>query len=178
MSSKSKGSAWERDVCKFLSVWLTGKEKPYQYWRMPASGGLATISEENADLSGDIRALTPEGEEALTQFYSIECKTGYPHTSFWQHFKDIKGFNIEMFWRQCIGDAKKANKLPMLIYRKKGNNPIIGLNHYWKGLDLPSIRLTFKKEKGLPPLVFYNMKEFFNIVTPKEMKEKYGNMLG
>jgi hypothetical protein len=26
-NGKAKGSSWERDVCKFLSVWLTGQEK-------------------------------------------------------------------------------------------------------------------------------------------------------
>jgi len=166
-----KGGDFERDISKFLSKWIQGTVKPYLFWRMPASGGLATIHEENVGLSGDIRSISPKSEW-FTNIYSIECKNGYKKTSFWQHFKGIKGFNLELFWRQCIGDAKKADKQPMLIYRKKGNKELVGLDHYWTGLDLPSIRLIFKKEKGLPPLVFYNMKEFFNIVTPEEMKRK------
>lgn len=172
MNSKKIGSSFERDVCKFLSKWLTGKEKPYQYWRMPASGGLATIDELNADLSGDIRALTPEAE-FLTNIYSIELKTGYPRTSFWQHFKNIKGFPIEQFWSQCVNDARRASKDPMLIYRKKGNQPIVGLDYYWPGLNLPSICLLFSKGKNLPPLVFYDMKEYFKVVTPLLIKEKF-----
>lgn len=171
-----KGSTWERDVCKFLSVWLTGKEKPYQFWRAPMSGGLATISELNSGLSGDIRALTPEAE-FLTSIYSIECKNGYPKTSFWQHLRGIKNFAIEQFWEQCVRDAFKANKKPMLIYRKKGNQPIVGITNEFKFFDLlyiQSITLTFNDKKALPRLVFYDMKEFFKIITPDIMKEEMG----
>jgi len=163
-----KGGDFERDVSKFLTVWLTGKKKPYMFWRMPGSGGLATIHEENVGLSGDIRSLSSESEW-LTDKYSIECKNGYKTTSFWQHFKNIKGFNLEHFWKQCVDDASKGDKEPMLIYRKKGNPELVGFDHYWPGLNLPSIRMLFSKEKKLPPLVFYNMKEFFKKMTPKDI---------
>jgi hypothetical protein len=175
MSAKSKGSDFERYVAKFLGVWLTGKEKPYQYWRSPASGGLATINELNADLSGDIKALTPEAE-ILTNIYSIELKTGYPKTSFWQHFKNIKNFPIEQFWEQCVRDANKSNKKPMLIYRKKGNQPIVGISDIidiWDLIRLQSISLTFDEMKALPRLTFYNMEEFFKVVTPEVLKGLY-----
>jgi hypothetical protein len=163
-----KGGDFERDISKFLTVWLTGVKRPYMYWRMPGSGGLATIHEENVDLSGDIRALKSEAE-FLTDKYSIECKNGYKSTSFWQHFKGIKNFNLEQFWRQCIDDANKGDKEPMLIYRKKGQKELVGFDHYWTGLNLPSIRMLFSKEKKLPPLVFYNMKDFFKIITPEDI---------
>ena len=51
MGGKAKGSAFEREVCKMLNVWLTGKEKPYVFWRSPSSGALATIHIENKDMS-------------------------------------------------------------------------------------------------------------------------------
>ena len=43
----SKGGDNERNVSKFLTKWLTGKEKPYMFWRQDASGGLATVHVEN-----------------------------------------------------------------------------------------------------------------------------------
>jgi hypothetical protein len=170
-----KGSKFERDVAKFLTVWLTGKDKPYCFWRTPASGGLATIDELNASLSGDIKALTPEAE-ILTSVYSIELKTGYPKTSFWQHFKNIKNFPIEQFWEQCVRDAIKANKKPMLIYRKKGNHPIVGISDIidvWDLIRVQSISLTFDDMKALPRLTFYDMKEFFKVVTPEVLRGLY-----
>ena len=115
---KGKGSLWERDIAKTLTKWLTGKEKPYVWWRMPGSGAIATISEENKELSGDIMPLRPEGA-FLTDKFSIEAKTGYPSSSFHKHLKGVKNDEIRLFWEQCCGDANRASKLPMLIYKKK-----------------------------------------------------------
>lgn len=170
----SKGGDFEREIAKMLSVWLIGKEKPYQYWRMPGSGALATIHEENIGLSGDIRALTSQAS-FLTDIFSIECKTGYPKTSFWQHFKDIKNFNVKSFWRQCVEDANKADKQPMLIYRKKGGKPVIGIPNtvdtFFKNqLNLNSVTIRFKESDMLPELVLYNIKDFFNIVEPDDIR--------
>jgi len=170
-----KGGDFEREVAKSLTIWLTGKEKPYVYWRMPGSGSLSTIHEENKNLTGDIAALTPEAE-FLTDTFNIECKTGYPSTSFWQHFKHIKNFNIEIFWQQCVDDSKKAGKFPMLIYRKKGQQPIVGVTDYISEkmflTNLRHITLDFGvyNENRLPPICFYNSQEFWAFVTPDAIR--------
>ena len=100
-----KGGDFERYIAKELTVWLSGKPKPYMFWRMPASGGLATIHEECAGLAGDIRSVH-EDAEFMTSIFAIECKTGYPRTSFWQHFKGIKNFNIQDIQLQITGTFK------------------------------------------------------------------------
>lgn len=170
MSGKGKGSAWERDVCKHLSKWVQGTEKPYLFWRQPLSGGLATISELNRDLSGDIRSISPKSEWWP---FSVECKNGYPKTSFWQHFKNIKNFNIKMFWIQCLNDAEKANKYPMLVYKKKNNKAIVGINNTVNILlppkldNISSIQMNWN---DLESIIFYDFKDFFNIITPKNIK--------
>jgi hypothetical protein len=169
-----KGSEFERQICKKLSIWLTGKEKPYQFWRVPLSGGLATIDEENCDLSGDIRALTKEGE-FLTSIFSIELKTGYPKTNFHQHLKGIKNFSIEQFWKQTLCAAKKSNRNPMLIYRKKGMNIIIGIT---KDIDL-KLNLQLRKLmisfcNDIPDIIFYDFDDFFDNVKPESLKKLNG----
>lgn len=172
-----KGSGFERDIAKQLTVWLTGVEKPYKYWRMPASGGLATIHEECAELSGDIRAIAPDAE-FLTDCFSIECKTGYPSTSFWQHFKQTKGFKIKAFWTQCCGDATKSGKRPMLIYRKKGNKPIVGIDSVdgyrlmkiVELKELPWLSIGFPGDE-LPGLSMTDFNGFFELVTPDIVKK-------
>jgi len=175
MGSKGKGSEFERDICKALTQWLSGREKPYLFWRQPLSGGLATISEENADMSGDIRALTPESA-FFTNFFSVEAKNGYPATSFWQHFTNSKGFNLKLFWKQCIGDAKNSKRHPMLIYRKKGKRAIIGIEECINTKistflqELPCISMRFSKNE-LPPIVFYDFKNFLLKITPEIFKE-------
>lgn len=169
-----KGGEFERDICKFLTVWLTGKPKPYAFWRMPGSGSFATISEENVNMSGDIRGITSEGME-ITDIISIECKTGYPKTSFWQHIKGTKGFNLKLFWIQCLEDAKKPGKHPILIYRKLRQKPMIGINNNTNNLlktklnNFNSICLHWSND--LPDLILYNFKDFFNAIKPKNIKE-------
>lgn len=121
-----KGGEFERQISKYLTKWFTGKDKPYAFWRTPGSGSLCTIHEENVELSGDIRSIIPEAN-FLTSVFNIELKTGYPGTSFWQHFSDTKTFKIREFWEQSVRDGRKANKLPMVIYRKKGKKPLMGM---------------------------------------------------
>ena len=168
---KQKGSSFERDIAKFLSKWILGKEtcssKDYVFWRSPSSGAMFTVTGIN-EVSGDLMAIKPEGMWFLKRF-SIECKTGYPNVNFHQHLKNIKNFGIEEFWKQCLTDATKANKFPMVIFKKQGLNSIVGINcevrlFLKEQVKLPkSITLSFD---DLTSIVFYDMIEFFNIVTP------------
>jgi hypothetical protein len=174
-----KGGDWEREVAKFLSKWLTGDEKPYQYWRMPGSGSLATIHEENIGLSGDIRSLTPEAE-FLTDTFSIETKTGYSHASLDKHLKYNKSDPLKSFWEQCLNDAMKSNKFPMLIYKKKGlPTPWVGITRQiYIGLrdnieDLRFIHLYWGRD--LLDTYFFEMKELFDLITPDIIKR---NIIG
>jgi len=174
----AKGGSFEREVSVDLTKWLTGKKKPYVFWRMPGSGGLATIHEECVDLSGDIRAIKPYAE-FLTDKFSIECKTGYPRTNFWQLFKKIKHFDMKDFWTQTVRDADKPGKYPMLVFRKKGQKKVIGIR------DLEDLRLTFRVpflrdlptltvrwgNDVLPPMVVYDFDEFFSLVSPEDIKD-------
>lgn len=169
----SKGGENERKVAKFLTKWLTGKDKPYMYWRQDASGGLATVHAENTHLTGDITHLHPDAK-FLTDIFSIECKTGYPATSYWQHFTTAK-FAIEEFWTQSIRDANKAQNNPMLIYRKKGRKWIVGINNYVRDkllmllVDYNSITVTWGSD--IEPCHFYDFDAFWTI-TPQEMKDR------
>ena len=180
----AKGGDFERDVAKQLTVWLAGKPKPYMFWRMPASGGLATIHEECVGLAGDIRAIHPDGE-FLTDIFTIECKTGYPRTSFWQHFKGIKNFNLEAFWLQACGEAIGSNRRPMLIYRKKGNKPLIGITDDVASeisevadlCEMPSIFMNWPMIKNIQSMYLFPFEEFLEAVGPEEIK-KVGHQLG
>ncbi len=178
----AKGGDFERDISKFLTKWLTGKVKPYMFWRMPASGGLATIHEENIGLAGDIRSIHSDAE-FFTNTFTVECKTGYPRTSFWQHFKGIKNFPLELFWKQTCDES--SGKQPMLIYRKKGNKPIVGItDQVWVELselkpiyELRSISLYFGDINELPRVIFFDMNDLFKMIEPDDIRE-VGNQLG
>ena len=170
---KQKGSSFERYTAKFLTRWLTGKDRPYAFYRQPASGGIFTIFEECGDMSGDIRAMLPIAIPMM-QKISVECKNGYPHTNFHQHLKHTKGFQIKKFWIQCLSDATKSSKYPMLIFKKQGLNAIVGIDCKLRiilkeQIKLPeSLTLRFD---DLTSVTFYDMIEFFNIVTPEIIED-------
>ena len=172
----AKGGEWERKVAKLLSKWLTGKEKPYQYWRMPASGGLATIHKDNMELTGDIMALTPEAEFLVNKF-CIECKAGYKEASFDKHFKYNKSDPLKSFWTQVSNDSVKSGKRPMLIYKKKGlPTPWVGIGpgtYFCLQDSLRNIRFIHIGwgTQSLSDIWFFEMKEFFDLITPEYVKE-------
>lgn len=186
----SKGGENERNVSKFLTKWLTGKTKPYMFWRQDASGGLATVHVENVHMTGDITHLHPDAK-FFTDVFSIECKTGYPKTSFWQHFTDVE-FGIQEFWQQALDDSDKAKKNPMLIYRKKYRSWIVGINRYiqdklhdrisglnnievcWSSKKIPHYDPKFK-QNPTQDCILYDMETFFDKVNPDDIRRIHGN---
>ena len=84
MSKSSKGSAYEREICRMLSEWwVPGRDDIF--WRSAASGGRATVRTKKGKSTfgqyGDITAIDPIGQP-LTKVLSIECKRGYSKFSF------------------------------------------------------------------------------------------------
>lgn len=170
---KAKGSGYEREIAKFLTVWITGIEKPYLFWRSPSSGALCTIA--NADsVSGDIIPIRDEGK-FLTNVFSVEVKTGYPKADFFQHFKGLKNDIIKDFWLQCCLDADKAKKYPMLIFKKSGLKPIVGINNTVRAelsdyVELPKSLMVIYDD-NTQSINFYDMNVFFGVVTPDIIKK-------
>lgn len=73
---KGKGSAFEREICKKLSVWWTQNPKGDCFWRSAMSGGRSTVT-GTATGAGDIVGTTAKGDE-LVQLITFELKRGYP----------------------------------------------------------------------------------------------------
>lgn len=78
---KSKGSAYERDFCKRLSLWFTGGKNAKAFWRSPSSGAMATQSAGKDCVKftqGDVIGCSPEAVE-LMENVTIELKRGYKY---------------------------------------------------------------------------------------------------
>lgn len=173
-NGKAKGSEFERSICKRLSLWLTGKEKPVVFWRSPASGGLGTIKTAE-NVSGDIVSISDVSKWVCEKF-SIECKNGYPSADLFKHIKNnIKNDEIEQFWEQCIRDSRTENKHGILVFKKKGNQPIIGIEKSVYG-QLIEMSIDLNKciilhyDNDLPPLVLLDFDDFLNKVKPLHIK--------
>jgi Holliday junction resolvase len=105
INSRSKGAKNERNIAKILQTW-TGKK----FSKTPASGGLQW---QSANSKGDV-VCTTEGHFFP---FCIEAKS-YNKIDF-SHLltPNIKNVDILDFWKQCSRDAKKCNKVPMLLMR-------------------------------------------------------------
>jgi len=171
--SKNKGSQWERDLARFFTKWVTGNETPLIFWRTPGSGSFVT-NNVSKDASGDLIAILPEGT-FFTNVISCEAKNGYNDVDLFKHFKVTKNNTLEDFWDQCIRDAHKVNKYGLLIYKKKGYKPFVGMEERLLcqlmklKIDLPrSISINFKDK--LPTMVLFDMETLFTILLPEHIK--------
>ncbi len=119
---KVKGSAFERSVCKLLSLWLSGGVRDDLLWRSAMSGGRATVSLKAGKCVktgvGDIVAVDQDGF-MLTDKFVIECKS-YSRLYFSSLISSMAPSKqcIRYFWEKVELDASKHNKLPMLIAKQ------------------------------------------------------------
>lgn len=124
-SGKAKGGGFERLVSKRLSLWVSGGKDEDLFWRSALSGGRATVALKKGQTlkrqSGDISSVG-EGGHVLTNFWYLECK-------FYANL-DILNFiflgrgKLQKFWKTALKEAKRYDKLPMLI-AKQNRFPII-----------------------------------------------------
>lgn len=170
MAKSSKGGDWEREFSKYLTVWLTGSPKPYHFWRAPSSGSMLTLGNTD-DMSGDIVYIKPEGKFLLDVF-SIELKNGYPQSNFHKFIKGAKKDEITAFWNQCCRDAFKANKDPMLVYKKKGCPALVGISESMLNslLQLKSLKFISINTIIDPVVYFFDMDEFFEMIKPDDIR--------
>ena len=182
--AKGKGSAFEREISKQLSLWWTEGERDDVFWRTNASGARFTARRKQGKSTegqgGDITCTDPIGR-ALTDLFSIELKTGYSSKSKtkkglrftnWcvSDVIDSKG-NLPIFlrmWEQCIRDAEATNRKPMLIFRRTGRTACVCLmkedvnriEEYFGGHIGPTLVLSLKRYAYR--LVVMDFKEFLN----------------
>jgi hypothetical protein len=136
-SGSDKGSKYERDMCKKLSLWWTEGERDDVFWRSQASGGRATIrgrkGAATAGQYGDVAAVDPVGKPLIDAF-TIEIKRGYsgatvhdvldmPDTAAQQQF--------EKFIAQALESHDRAGSHSwMLITKRDRRLPIVWLPTY------------------------------------------------
>lgn len=147
---KSKGSSFERDICKRLSLWLSEGTVEDCLWRSAMSGGRSTVAHAKgkrlADQAGDISAISPLGH-TLTKRWMIECK----------NYRDLgfaglptKRGNLVKFWLEAKKQGRRYDKLPMMIVKQNQYEPLvclclIGVREF----GLPSNRVMIIPHIGL-----------------------------
>lgn len=124
---KQKGSAFEREVCKRLGLWITEGASEDVFWRSAMSGGRSTLlarkGKEAARQAGDICAVAPEGH-VLTDKFFVECKF-YRDLSILSFLFGKQRGALHNFWQTAKEQAAKHRKNPMLIAKQNLEQTIV-----------------------------------------------------
>jgi len=189
---KSKGSNFERKICKELSHWVSKGKRDDLYWRSAMSGGRATIGLGQGIVRkgqmGDVTSIDKLGAVLIRDFV-IELK----------HVKDL---NIESgilygtkgglvtYWGKLLGECFASGKKPLLIGRSN-NRPVVFIVDRVTGANLQNALSRKKKGKnavsgsrlwspGLDLAVFlldevvsdFTFKEFMSVLKIPKIKRK------
>ena len=126
-----KGPAYERKVCRQLSLWWTGGTSNNVFWRTSNSGGRHTVHAQKGVVSkyqaGDIGAIDPIGQ-LLLDMVTIEIKKGYKDHTITSLIegRSKKGGEYGKWLDKLIGQAKKVGtRYWMLIVHRDQMVPMI-----------------------------------------------------
>lgn len=124
---KGKGSSFEREVCKRLSLWVSHGKREDLFWRSSMSGGRATVGRKRGkDLrhhAGDISAVAPEGH-ALTDEWYVECKF-YRSLEIDNFCLGERNGRLYKFWKTTSREARSYGRRPMLIAKQNFKEAIV-----------------------------------------------------
>lgn len=108
---KNKGSEFERQISKILSLWLTNRDD--SFWRTHNSGGRFTcrlkVGKDTLKQEGDITSVSSEGE-IFTDLFYIECKH-YKNVNLWSL---ITGTGLLYDW--CLTYLHKSRELSKKLF--------------------------------------------------------------
>ncbi len=124
----SKGSAFEREIARRLSVWWTGGVHDDIFWRTPGSGARATVrgkAGRNTREEGDLRAVGHLGQN-LMQSIVVELKRGYKD---WDLLDCVDSKQatpvLAGFLEKLQAMALALGRCPVLIAQRDRREPII-----------------------------------------------------
>lgn len=184
-----KGSAFEREIAKKLSLWWTEGERDDVFWRTSQSGGRATTrfkSGKSTSGSGGDLTFIDEIGKPLIDYFLIELKRGYT--------KDIDVLSIIdngnnkrlpmllQFWEQAERDRELNNRAESLVIFKRDKHQICvmfsaRLESKLSGLiGCPSCKQSMEifMNGGLLEIITFN--DFLEWVSPEAIKRLWNQM--
>jgi|GEM_PF-1431471 len=148
MSSKIKGSRWERDCAKRLSLWLSDNERDDLVWRTASSGGRFTQRKKRGQVTcnqaGDLCATDPS-VQYFFDYALVECKNGYTQAKTKKSSKAVisvlqaidrlettKDPLIFQWWDKAIKERDgSGRRRAMLIFKRDKKIPCILIEKQW-----------------------------------------------
>jgi len=121
---KGKGIAFELEICRRLTKWVTGSERPEVFWRTSLSGGTGIQLRRRGvetKMDGDIMSIDEKGEFFTSKYY-IECRS-YKDLRFEDLLKE-QGLLDD--WLRVDVEKVPPGKEFFLIF-KKNRSPVYAL---------------------------------------------------
>ena len=191
---KGKGSAFERDICKKLSLWWSEGQNEDIFWRTAGSGARAKVRGKKRTFGqyGDVQATDPIGQP-LIDLCTIELKRGYNSSTLSDFLdrvskkKDSKP-QLQEFIEQAIRDCRlRDDESEWMLMVKRDYKEVVLFTPYrffatLDGRKFQNIRVW---KRGLFPTMVLNLKIlgkrqrifictlnwFLERVSPKDVKK-------
>ena len=175
----AKGSQYERDFCRALSLWWTGGSDDNCFWRTSNSGGRMTVrgrkGKSTASHCGDIAALDDRGR-TLVETITLELKRGYSRSTPCD-ILDKPERGAEQQWGQWFEQARGSAKLAgtpywAVVARRDRRTSVVWMpQQLWADLQLSfyqnitamTLRADAKTVCGM------RLIDFFEHVTPDKI---------
>lgn len=176
--SSQKGGAFEREISKVLSWWLTKGERDDVFWRSAGSGAKATVTGKVTQ-AGDLCAVDSLGEPFLSMFI-VECKR--------RRDFGMKGLfygrdrsPVVIAWMKLLDECWKFDRLPFMVVREDAAPTMLLLDE--DGVDLlqggnrenefdpPTMVTLFDPDKRGDKVVYITYLDWFlSDVVPGRLK--------
>lgn len=181
-----KGSAFEREICKKLSLWWTDGERDDVFWRTAGSGGRGTNrakkGKTTAGAHGDLTFTDPIGKPLL-DVCCFEIKRGYKPDALDLVDKARGGKQPVLmdFYEQATLSAKNAiGKYGVVIFKRDQKLAVIMFcQSMFRSIAMyngvPNVpMLIFDQWYTKDKLVFMTFYDFLDWATPHAIKEMGG----
>ena len=175
-----KGSAFEREFARKLSLWWSEGKADDWFWRLGGSGGRATnrakSGRNTANGYGDIAAQCPEAQKLLN-IVTFELKRGFNRISLQDLLDKPNGPNQ---MRDFIEQAKRSASLAgtpfwVLVFRRDLREELIVTNMAWV-FDDDASRCCLMRYEGSEGLVLIRpSSEFWNEDRRKALQTEATN---
>lgn len=151
VNGSRKGSAFERKICKELSLWYSREKHDDWFWRTSGSGARATTRQKKGQNSvsghGDIGATCPEAQELLHHL-CFEIKCGYNDVDLFSLISNRAGTKehpLIQFYEQALVAAKAIPGVfrdPVVIWKRDRKPTMVILPEViFSELDLPGMSI-------------------------------------
>ena len=188
-----KGSNFEREICKQLSLWWSGNKEDDIFWRTAGSGAMAKTRSKKGKSTfgqcGDVQATNPKGQPLIDMF-SIELKRGYTASTFADLMEpsttaNAKPCQYEKFIHQACVDHINSGSMSWLLIVKRDRKKAIVIMPFvtYKQMPFlstskklaPSFKLRCELQTGNMTLFGCTLESFLNIVRPADIIQEISN---